>query len=164
MNPMVCGKKRGYFLIKSKDDMMQSVFKYLNRIQELLEQIDTITQNQMTILIGDKENLELENRALSLVEEMVECKDKIITELTTAEEAFQNVYDINKEALVGSGEIKHVKEQVEKILVMKEEITKREQQNMLILHNQSKKKIEKQKVLPNSNQVAAAYKKQQIKT
>lgn len=161
---MECGKKREYSLIKSKDDMMQSVFEYLNRIQDLLEQIDTITQNQMTILIGDKENLEVENMALSLIEEMVECKDKAITELTIAEHAFQNTYDINKEALVESGEIKHVKEQVEKILVLKEEITRREQQNMLILHNQSNKKIEKLKVPPNSNQVAAAYKKQQIKT
>ena len=143
---------------------MQNVFEYLKKIQDLLEQIENITDNQMTILVGDLQNIEEENRALEFIEEMVSCKDELITELAETEGYFQQAYDKQKEQLIKSNAIKELKVQVQHILHLKEEIARKEQQNMLIMQNHSKKKIDKMTIAPSSNQVVAAYKKQQGKS
>ena len=143
---------------------MQNVFEYLKKIQDLLEQIENITDNQMTILVGDLQNIEEENRALEFIEEMVGCKDELITELAEIEGYFQQAYDRQKEQLIKSNAIKELKAQVQHILHLKEEIARKEQQNMLIMQNHSKKKIDKMTIAPSSNQVVAAYKKQQGKS
>lgn len=143
---------------------MQEVFHYLSRIQELLEQIVNITDNQMTILVGDMQNLEEENSALELIEDMVNCKEGLIGELTQVEACFQNLYDQYREELIKTNKINVLKGQVEHILQLKEEITRKEHENMLIMQNNSNKKIDKVTISPNSNQVLEAYKKQQRKT
>ena len=112
---------------------MQDVFNYLNQIREFLEQIDNITDNQMTILVGDLQNIEEENRALELIEDMVDCKDELISELTQVEEHFQKEYDKHRETLIKTNQMNVLKEQVQHILKLKEEIASKEYKNMLIM-------------------------------
>ncbi len=142
---------------------MQNVFNYLNQIQELLIQIDNITDNQMTILVGDLQNLEEENKALELIEDMVSCKDEIISELTKVEEYFQQAYDQNREILIKTKQINVLKKQVQYILELKNEIASKEQKNMMIMQKHSKKRIDRVTISPTSNQVVQAYQKQQRK-
>ncbi|MBE6024116.1 MAG: hypothetical protein E7231_13110 [Cellulosilyticum sp.] len=143
---------------------MHEVFEYLSKIQLLLEQIENITDNQTTILVGDLQTIEEENNALEFIEQMVNCKDELIVELSKVEACFQEEYEKQREQLIKSNKIKDLKTQVERILVLKDEITRKEQQNMVIMQNFSKKKIDRMTISPSSNQVAAAYKKQQLKS
>ena len=142
---------------------MHCVFEHLERIKDLLAQIDTITENQTTILLSNQNDFNEENLALDIMEQMVECKESVINELVEEEAAFQKAYDRYKSQLIQSGEIGKLKKVIASIMKMKEEITRKEQQNMLILQNSSRK-IEKVRVSPSSQQIVAAYKKQQIKT
>ncbi|MBP3889378.1 MAG: hypothetical protein J6F30_17270 [Cellulosilyticum sp.] len=143
---------------------MQDVFNYLNQIREFLEQIDNITDNQMTILVGDLQNIEEENSALELIEDMVNCKDELISDLTQVEEYFQREYDKHRETLIKNNKINVLKGQVQHILQLKEEIARKEHKNMLIMQKNSNKRIDRVIISPSSNQVVEAYKKQQRKS
>ena len=142
---------------------MQDVFNYLSQIREFLEQINNITDNQMTILVGDLQNIEEENRALELIEDMVACKDELISELTQVEAHFQKEYDKHRDILIKNNQMNVLKEQVQYILKLKEEIANKEYKNMLIMQKNSNKRIDRVTISPSSNQVVAAYKKQQRK-
>lgn len=144
---------------------MQSLFDCLNKIQELLQQIHDITENQTTILTSSiQADEEVVDDTLSMIEEMVDYKDELINLLTEAERTFQGIYNDHREEIIQSKQMKLVKSEVEKVLKLKDEITKKEQKNVLLLQGQSRKRIERVKVTPNKNQVVAAYRKQQNKS
>lgn len=144
---------------------MQSLFDYLNKIQELLQQIHDITENQTTILTSSVYvDEDVTDGTLSMMEEMIDYKDELINLLTEAEQNFQGVYNAYREEIIQSKQMKLLKSEVEKVLKLKDEITKKEQKNVLLLQNQSRKRVERVEVIPNKNQVVAAYRKQQNKS
>ena len=141
---------------------MNTILTYLSRIESLLEQIETMTQNQTTILLHQLDSKE--DEALNIIEEIVGYKDKAIQELTEVEALFQESYKKNREALLQSAQIKEIKERVAHILEAKERITKHEQNNLRLLTSKIGKRPEKVEIKPNAQCVANAYKKNQGKS
>ena len=143
---------------------MKNVFEALRKIQELLNQINNITVNQATILLEHLTYSNEDEQCINMIQEMVNYKDEVITELERVEQQFQQIYAAEKEELINNGQIKNVKKCVEEILNLKEDIVQREKENMRIMLMKSQK-AEKVTKLPISHeQVIAAYKKQQSKT
>ena len=73
---------------------MDIIFNTLSDILELLEQIDTITQNQKLVLLEelgqpDSSDEVDEEACVSFLEGMVECKGELITQLEQKEAIFQ---------------------------------------------------------------------------
>ena len=160
---MEVGEKKAYSLIKGKDNIMQSIFEYLREIKELLEQLNAITQNQTTILLGEQDEIENEDEVLGLLEGMVEYKDEVIKTLTEVEEKFQNAYEQYKQELIAKGFMARVKNEVTYILNLKNEIAEREQSNVSIMQSRMQMKNKQIRVQPTNIQMVEAYKKQQRK-
>lgn len=143
---------------------MQELLAMLNEIYALLEQISTITTNQTTILLQSRENAGEDNSALDMIESMVEYKENLITELTQKEQVFDKAYEPYKGKIKDAAYIKRFKEQVGRIMAMKTAIVEAERNNVLVMQSFAKMK-EKQMSIPKApDAVAAAYKKQQVKT
>ena len=142
---------------------MQSIFEYLREIKELLEQLNAITQNQTTILLGEQDEIENEDEVLGLLEGMVEYKDEVIKTLTEVEEKFQNAYEQYKQELIAKGFMARVKNEVTYILNLKNEIAEREQSNVSIMQSRMQMKNKQIRVQPTNIQMVEAYKKQQRK-
>lgn len=143
---------------------MQELLAMLNEIYALLEQISTITTNQTTILLQSREDADKDNDALDMIESMVGYKEDLITELTQKEQVFDKAYEPYKGKIKDAEYIKRFKEQVERIMSMKAAIVEAERNNVLVMQSFAKMK-EKQMSIPKApDAVAAAYKKQQVRT
>lgn len=141
---------------------MENIRTYLKQIEELLDQIETMTHNQTTILLHQLDNEEEE--ALSMIEEIITYKDDVIQELTQVEGLFQENYQKNKEVLLQSPSMKEIKERVAAILETKERIEKQEQSNLRLLINKTRTKVEKIEIKPTAQCAINAYKKNQSLT
>ena len=147
---------------------MDIIFNTLSDILELLEQIDTITQNQKLVLLEelgqpDSSDEVDEEACVSFLEGMVECKGELITQLEQKEAIFQEAYTKGKDLLMSSGKMKEVKNQVEIILKKKDLITEHEKENLLLLNTHSKRKEKPMEIHPKMENVVAAYKRQTTK-
>lgn len=147
---------------------MDIIFNTLSDILELLEQIDTITQNQKLVLLEelgqpDSSDEVDEEACVSFLEGMVECKGELITQLEQKEAIFQEAYTKGKDLLMSSGKMKEVKNQVEIILKKKDLITEHEKENLLLLNTHSKRKEKPMEIHPKMENVVAAYKRQATK-
>lgn len=142
---------------------MDELLNYLHKIQDLLNQISTITDNQTTILLNPIDKTEQETKSLDMLEEMADYKDEYTKELIACEELFQNLYNQEKDTIKDSKDIVKLKEMVTRILEIKQEIVEHEQSNLLLLQSHSKKKAERLHIPQSAKEVAKAYKKHQIK-
>ncbi len=143
---------------------MEKLFEYLGQIQNLLDQILTITDNQTTILLsltGSEE--EDEDQALDMMAQMADYKDEITKTLSSIEEDFQACYEASKGLIKEADHVRAVQGLVKAILDSKQAIVDQEQRNLLLLQAHSKKKIERVHVSHNASHVSDVYKKQQKK-
>lgn len=144
--------------------MMQNLLQMLEEIYKLLEQVSTITTNQTTILLQSREDTEKANEALDMIESMVDYKEELITELINKEQIFDKAYESFKGKINDHEYIKLFKSWVGRIMNMKTAIVEAERSNVLVMQSFAKMK-EKQMSIPKApDVVAAAYKKQQVKT
>lgn len=144
--------------------MMKDLLQMLEAIYKLLEQVSTITTNQTTILLQSREDTEEANEALDMIESMVDFKEELITELTNKEQIFDKTYERYQGKINDPEYIKLFKSWVEKIMAMKTAIVEAERNNVLVIQSFARMK-EKQMSIPKApDAVAAAYKKQQVKT
>lgn len=143
---------------------MTELFNHLTQIEDLLEQIDGITQNQGAVLLVSRKNLDEENNAIDLLEQMVEVKEVLMDELSAIEMRFQELYAKEKEHLKGKETIDALQSRVGAILKKKELIVERERNNLLIMKSQSKSKEAPLEVKPSLATVVSAYKKYQTKS
>ena len=140
---------------------MENLFNELKEIEDILEQISTITANQTTILLQTT-NEELEE-AMNLLETMVDYKEELINKLELVEKRFDRNYKEKREQATSKEYALKFKNYVSKILNKKQEIQDMEQNNVRIMQSKKYKKIEKVEIAKKPNEVAAAYRKQQIK-
>lgn len=144
---------------------MEKMLGYLGQIEELLEQIHTITLNQMTVLLSlSNEQTQEEDSGLDMIAQMADYKDAYTQELSTVEDQFQVCYDKDKKDLSDKMNVQRMQEAVQTILKLKEVIMEQEEKNLLLMKSHAKKKLEKVHVPQNAKEVANAYKKQQKKS
>lgn len=140
---------------------MESLFNELKEIEDILEQISTITANQTTVLLQTT-NEELEEE-MSLLETMVDYKEELINKLELVEKSFDMNYKKKREQAASKEYALKFKDCVAKILNKKQEIQDMEQNNVRIMQSRKSRKVEKVEIAKKPNEVAAAYRKQQIK-
>lgn len=140
---------------------MKILFRQLDKIDELLEQISIITFNQTTVLMQPNTD---EEEKMKLLETMVDYKEEIINELEKVEDQFNSEYTKKREQICSNKEVVvKFKERVQKILDKKQAIQEMEEKNVRTLCERSSVKLEPVKILKNPNEAVAAYKKQQTK-
>lgn len=111
---------------------MDELFKQLEQIRQFLEQIQNITENQMTILLSDS------IEGLDMIEQMAEYKGELTTQLEKVEKEFQALYNEKKEFIhsndqINNSELKQLKDNVKYILQLKDQVILQEQKNYLLL-------------------------------
>lgn len=143
---------------------METLFNLLSKIEELLNQIDSITQNQTTILIASRTNLQEEDDAIDLMNQMVDYKDEIMNELETVEKCFQETYAKEKRNLTNQAIIDELQSRVGGVLKKKQLIMEHEQNNLVIMQQSIRARQEPLEIKPNAGVVANAYKKHQAKS
>ena len=137
---------------------MEELFNQLKEIEDILEQISTITANQTTVL------LQTTNETLGeidILETMVGYKEELINQLETVEKSFDANYKEKREQVKSKEYVLEFKKRVANILDKKQQIQDMEQNNVRIMQSKVSRKIEKMEIAKKPNQVLAAYKKQQ---
>lgn len=137
------------------------IIGYLTEIEDLLLQIDNITQNQNALLLQSSHTDEEEH--LNCLEQMVEVKDEVMNRLIEVEALFGESYEKYRQELISSPYMKEIKQRVEGLLAIKERITKQEQSNVLLVKRRSAWQQEPTSIKPNAAQVTRAYKQSQIR-
>lgn len=133
---------------------MEELFNHLKKIKELLEQIYTITQNQLTVLIDSRNN----NAELEMIEEMANYKQEITLQVEEEEALFQNLYTRYKEELIEKQLMPSLQTKVGNILKLKEDIILNEQKNVLLLQEAMRQCVKCVKLPKDPSKVADAYK------
>lgn len=140
---------------------MKELFRQLMEIDCILEQIATITMNQMTVLLQSTQ--EGQDEVLGILEEMVSYKDELITNLVEVEALFDKRYAEQREQVHASKQIGEFKKCVSNILEKKEKIQELERNNVVVLQSKKQEREKGMKVPKGAQEVVKAYKKQQIK-
>lgn len=143
---------------------MEELLGRLKQIHELLEQVEAITMNQMTVLLQPQETVEKENEALDLLDELVSYKEELTNQIQEQEAAFDEGYKRYKGEITNSKYIQLFKQEVARILELKTAIVEAEQNNVLIMQGRIKKQARALEIPKVPQSVAAAYKKQQSNT
>ena len=143
---------------------MQELFEQLIQIESILEQIDDITENQTTVLIGSRNTLEEENNAIDIMNQMIDAKEELMNQLTMTETNFQESYAKKRRYLTNKEIVDTLQARVGAILKKKQIIVEREQNNLVIMQSYVKAKEGPLKLTPRAIDVANAYKKHQPKT
>lgn len=143
---------------------MDELFKYLAKIEELLSNIDSITQNQTTVLIGARTSLQEEDEAIELMNQMVDYKEEIMNELAEIEKRFQEIYASQKRNLTNKAIVDELQKRVGGILKRKQLIMECEQNNLILMKQSMHARQEPLEIKPDAGAVAKAYKKHQIKS
>lgn len=148
-------KRKGFSLTRNRGSMMEVLINYLNKIKELLDQIYYITQNQTNVLLeGEKED-----GRIAILEEMSEYKNTVMNEVERVEADFQEHYYVVKGELGQNNVIIKLQEKVGEVLKLKEKIIAIEQQNLILMKEQSSRNRGKMKIPQNSQKVIESYKK-----
>lgn len=143
---------------------MEELVKQLEEIYTLLEQINSITTNQTTILLQTRESRQEVNEVLDMLEGMLNYKDELITLVEAKEQSFEGEYAKYKGRITNPRYINLFKEWVERILTTKQTIVEAEQNNVIIMKSLSKAHASKVSIPKKPNEVVAAYQKQKTKT
>lgn len=143
---------------------MEELVRQLEEIYTLLEQINSITTNQTTILLQTRESRQEVNEVLDMLESMLNYKDELITLVEAKEQSFEEEYAKYKGKITNARYINLFKEWVERILTTKQTIVEAEQNNVIIMKSLSKTHASKVSIPKKPNEVVAAYQKQKTKT
>ena len=136
---------------------MVELLKSLEAIQDLLQQIYSITANQTTILLEQGKSLEEEEEALSMLEKMVDYKEELIGLVEKQELDFENLYAQYKSQITNADDIKLFKHHVANILTKKKEIKEAEQANVAIMQGRAHRRNKQVELPKNAQQVVQAY-------
>jgi hypothetical protein len=107
---------------------MKKMLEELDKIQTSLAQIETITQNQMTVLKGEYGAREM----LDLLEEMANYKEELTEAVHSHEEAFQLAYEDCKGA-ISQKQALRLQQEVSCVLELRERIVFKEEQNLKLM-------------------------------
>ena len=143
---------------------MDELIKMLGQIYDLLDQVNSITINQTTVLLQSNETLDDENDALAMLEGMVAYKEEVTNDLIALEKVFDTTYSKYKDKMTDPAYIKLFKDWVERIMTKKKEIVDAEQNNVIIMQALSKRSARRMEIPKDARQVVDAYKKHQVKT
>ena len=132
---------------------MEALFEALEAIEDLLEQIQTITQNQMTILLDSA----YMGDGLDMIEQMATFKEGLTTQVETTEATFQALYSKHKVDITEAIDKKRLKDSVDHIMRLKAYIIEQEQKNVFILQDLLRRMQEPIELPKNAKQVAKAY-------
>ncbi len=142
---------------------MDELFKQLEQIRQFLEQIETITENQMTILLSDS------IEGLDIIEQMAQYKSDLTSQLEETEKKFQILYHEKKEFIhandqINNRDIKQLKDNVQYILQLKDKVILQEQKNYLLLKEIVDIRKNKMQIPKSVDKVVSEYNKHKKKT
>ena len=132
---------------------MEAIFQSLEKIYALLDQIYSITQNQMTILL----ETQYAGDGLTLIEQMATYKENLTKEVEEEETIFQVVYHTQHDRIQDTGDKKRLKEAVDRIMKLKTQIMEAEHKNVLIMQDLLKRMSEPIEMPKSAKRVVAAY-------
>lgn len=135
---------------------MEELFSTLEEITECLEQIHSITQNQMTILLETK----YMGEGLDMIEQMATYKENLTTEVEEREQVFQGLYSAYRDKITEVEDKKKLKKYVDHIMKLKELIIEGEQKNVMVMQDLLRRCAERVEIPKNAQRVAEAYKAQ----
>lgn len=137
------------------------LIKKLDKTIELLEQINNITMNQMTVIISASDNGSEEMN--SFLDEMHKIKDELINEVDRVEISFEEEYKSIRQSLTNKEIVSELKHKIEKVIKLKEAIMENEKNNMNLAKSKLAQK-NKPIALPKSPQsVINTYKNNNYK-
>lgn len=141
---------------------MDELFKQLDQIRQFLEQIQNITENQMTILLSDS------IEGLDMIEQMAEYKGELTAQLEKVEKEFQALYNEKKEFIhsndqINNSELTQLKDNVKYILQLKDQVILQEQKNYLLL-KEAVDTSNKVKIPKSVDKAVSEYNKHKKKT
>lgn len=137
---------------------MGALLVKLDSIIGLLEQINTITTNQMTVLLSRTLEESDEEEKLGLLEQMVEYKEELILEVEKVEIDFDVSYQEYKGKISNKEYISIFKEKVEYILEVKNRIVENEKSNLMIMQSKARRPKQVMSIPKSSKKVAELYK------
>ncbi len=127
----------------------------LNKIIELLEQIEGITLNQQQVLCADF----MEPGDLSMLEEMASNKEDIMNEVEAVEQSFEILYRQLKLNLTSKSYVAKLQERIREVLRLKDSIIRLEHTNMELMERDLQAKLGKLRVKKPAQEVANRYKR-----
>ncbi|OON92400.1 MAG: hypothetical protein ATN34_04185 [Epulopiscium sp. Nele67-Bin002] len=127
----------------------------LDKIIELLHQIEGITLNQQQVLCADF----IEQGDLSIVEEMADNKENIMTEVEQTEEAFEVLYNEAKVDINSKSYIAKLQENISEVLRLKDSIIRLEKANMELMTKDLRVKLGKFTIPKPAQEVVNMYKR-----
>lgn len=122
----------------------------LDKTIELLEQINNITMNQMTVLLNDSK-IDSEEEIDNFLDEMHKIKDELIDKVDQVEISFEEEYKSVRQSLTNKEMVAKLKQKIGKVINLKEAIMENEKTNMNIAKSKLAQK-NKPIVLPKSPQ------------
>lgn len=130
-------------------------------IIDLLQQVNGITTNQMTVIL---ESLEADSvpHIDEVLEEMSKNKEEIIGAVEEKEIEFEKNYNEQKKSLTDKVYVANLQEKVKEIIELKEKILENEKSNMIIFESKMRKQKEVIELPKNPKKVIDTYKKSQF--
>lgn len=134
----------------------------LNHSIKLLEQINNITLNQMTVILNASEDMS-EEEVDHFLDEMYQIKNELMNETESVEISFEEEYKRVRENIKDKELISNLKQKISKVIQLKEQIMENEKTNMNIVKSKVAQK-NKPVALPKSPQsVINTYKNNNYK-
>lgn len=143
---------------------MNQLMQLLQKIYDLLEQINGITTNQTTVLLELRQSDESNDNGLDIIEDMVGYKETLMNELSRVEKEFDESYMPYKGKINDPEQVELLQSAVERILNIKKQIVDAERNNVTIMNSFMSQKEARVAIPKQASQVTEAYKKQQLKT
>ena len=137
---------------------MRTLLAKLDKISELLEQINSITSNQTTVLLEKDVEYEDDNSIIAVLEEMYNYKEQLIGDVERAEADFEKVYEPYRGKITDDSFAQLIKEKVKAILDLKQLIVDNEKTNMMIMQSRGKQLKQTMAIPNNPKKVSEQYK------
>ncbi len=137
---------------------MDILLAKLDKINELLEQINSITSNQTTVLLEKKLECEDKNSIIEVLEGMYNYKEQLIGDVESAEADFEKVYEPYRGKITDDSFIRLFKEKVKAILDLKQIIVENEKRNMMLMQSRGKQLKQTVAIPNNPKEVSDRYK------
>lgn len=136
----------------------------LDKIIELIEQVNGITINQGTIILGDSFSEENQQQLDQVLEEMVKNKEVLIEEIERIEVEFEKEYNLRRANLTNKAYVDQLKQKVAKVLEIKKNILENEKNNMLMMQSKIRQQNKIIEIPKDPKKVIETYKSNSGKT
>lgn len=132
-------------------DSKDKLFKTLEEILAVVTDINTMTQNQETVILHG-----LDNEMLS---QLASNKQELIHKLDQLETQFQSIYEKNKEAITSKQDVQRLQSLVAKVVKTKATIAQGEEKNRRLWASKAAPKVHVAPIRQPKAYVANQYKK-----